>query len=113
MAASLVAVRCRLDVLGGQIAAEPTLGAFGAKLGHVLGRAAALARRGDDACAANDAGKARRRLKQVQTVLQHIAHRLGGLVARKRLDGSVRSSLIATISGLLTDVATLRQSPCP
>jgi hypothetical protein len=110
---SLAAVRCRLDALGGQIAADATLGSFRASLGRTLARATALARQGDEACAANDVSSAKRHVKRANRLLQNMAHRLSGLAARKRIDGSLRSSLLATIQGIRSEVAALRRSPCP
>jgi hypothetical protein len=109
---SLAAVRCHLEVLGGQIASDTSLGSFGSRLGRALDRAVALARQGDDACAADDGTTARRRMKQTQRLLQGMAHRLSGLTARRRLDGTMRSSLVATIRGIRVEVAALRPSPC-
>lgn len=109
---SLDDVRCRLDALGAQIAADATLGSFGPKLGSTLQRATALARQGDDACAANDVKTASRRMKQAQKLLQKMEHRLSDLTARKRLDATVRSSFIGMIHGLRSDVGALRKSPC-
>ena len=109
---SLADVRCRLDALGAQIATDATLGSFGPKLGSTLQRATALARQGDDACAANDVKTASRRMKQAQKLLQKMEHRLSDLTARKRLDATVRSSFIGTIHGLRSDVGALRKSPC-
>jgi hypothetical protein len=111
---SLALVRCRLDALGGEIAADGTaLGSLGSKLGRTLARATTLAGEGSDACATNDAKTASPRMKQTQQLLQKMAHRLRGLAARKRVDGSVRSSLIATIHGIQADVAVQRSHPCP
>jgi len=109
---SLADVRCRLDALGAHIAADATLGSFGPKLGSTLGRATALARHGDDACAANDVKTASRRMKQAQRLLQKMEHRLSGHTARKRVDATVRSDFIGTIHALWFDVSALRKSPC-
>ena len=110
---SLATVICRLDALGTDIAGDSiALGGIGSKLGHTLARATALAQQGDDACGSNDSKKASRRMKQTQKQLQNMAHRLRGLAARKRIDATVRSGLIATIQGIQSDVAALRSSPC-
>lgn len=105
-------VVCRLDALAGQIAGDAALGSYGSKLGRTLDRATGRARAGDAACTANDVKTASRRMKQTQKLLQKMARRLRGLAARKRLDDTVRSSLIATLQGILADVAALRRSPC-
>jgi hypothetical protein len=51
-------------------------------------------------------------MNQTQKLLRKMSHRLRGLAAQNRLDGAVRSALIATIDGLRTDVAALRRAPC-
>ena len=63
---TLAAVRCHLDALGAQIAADATLGSYGPKLASRLDRATAFARQGDEACASGDAKTASRRMKQAQ-----------------------------------------------
>jgi len=109
---SLDDVRCRLDALAAQLAADTTLGSFGPKLGGQLQRATGFAGQGGDACATNDVKTASRRMKQAQKLLQKMEHRLSGLSARKRLDATVRSGFIGTLHDLRTEVGALRKNPC-
>ena len=109
---TLAALRCHLDALGAQIAADATLGSYGPKLASTLDRATAFAGQGDEACVSGDAKTASRRMKQAQKLLQKMAHRLSGLTARKRLDGTVRSTFISAINGVRSEVGALRKSPC-
>jgi hypothetical protein len=109
---SLPAVRCRLDILAARIDGEAGLGKLRAKLAATLDRAVALAREAADACTAADTKKASRRMKQVQKLLQQMAHRLRGLAARKQVDAGLRAELLATIDSIRADVGALRRNPC-
>jgi hypothetical protein len=109
---SLAAVRCRLDILAARIDGETGLGKLRAKLASTLDRAIALAGEADAACTAADTKTASRRMKQVQKLLQNMAHRLRGLAARKQVDSGLRAELLATIDGIRSDVAGLRKHPC-
>jgi hypothetical protein len=110
---SLAAVRCRLDILAARIDAESRLGRLQAKLASTLARAITLAADAGDACSASDTKQASRRMKQVQKLLQQMAHRLRGLAARKQVDATLRADLLATIDSVRADVAALRKTPCP
>jgi hypothetical protein len=51
-------------------------------------------------------------MKQVQKLLQSMAHRLRGLAARKQVDAGLRAELLTTIDGIRSDVGGLRKHPC-
>jgi hypothetical protein len=110
---SLDAIRCRLDIMAARIADEDGLGKLRAKLAATLERATALAGEADTSCAGGDTKTASRRMKQVQKLLQNMAHRLRGLAARKQVDAGLRADLLAIIDGIRSDVGAVRTNPCP
>lgn len=109
---SLAAVRCQLDVLSARIAGESGLGTLGPKLAATLARAVTLDGQADAACIGSEAKTASRRMKQVQKLLQNMAHRLRGLAARKHVDATLRADLLQTIAQIRGDVTVLRRKPC-
>jgi cell division septation protein DedD len=109
---SLDAVRCRLGILAARIADENGLGKLQSKLASTLERATGLADEAKTACDGGDTKTASRRMKQIQKLLQNMAHRLRGLAARKHVDAGLRADLLAIIDGVRSDAGALRRNPC-
>src|SRR5258706_1943900 len=86
---SLAAVRCRLDILKAEITGEALLGSYQSKLSGTLARAIPLAQQAADACGKGDTKTASRRMKQTESLLKKMSHRLSSLSAPKNIDGTV------------------------
>lgn len=109
---TLAALQCRLTALVAEIDGTAGLGSYQGKLSQTLKRVVPLADEAATACSAGDTRTAGRRMKQVQTLLEHMSHRLHGLSARKRLESLLRAGIIQAIDEVHTDAGALRKHPC-
>jgi parallel beta-helix repeat protein/predicted outer membrane repeat protein len=107
-------ILCRFESLLALVNGSPGLGAYGPKSTATLQQGHDRAKEARDFCASSDAKHAKKRLKQVKRALIQYAHRLNGLSARKKLDPTVRSEVLAPVQPLEADVGSLRSTmSCP
>jgi hypothetical protein len=94
--------------------ASPGLGAFGSKSAATLQKGLDLAKEARDFCTHSDPKHAKQRLKQVKRTVIQYAHRLSGLPARKKIDATLRATVLAPAKPLEADIGTLRSRvSCP
>ena len=111
---TFASILCRLEALLVRVNAESGLGAFQPKLAATLTKARDRTVQARDFCCDADGKHARQRLKQVLRQVIQYAHRLSGHPARKKLDPTLRTELLAPAEPLETDLRSLRNAlGCP
>src|SRR5262249_8585818 len=94
--ATFASILCRLDALAARVQGESGLGSFQSKLANSLATARS---RTEDAESLCDAGaknpkKTKKRLQEAGKAVSQYVHRLAGLRARKKLDGTLRTGFL-------------------
>ncbi len=114
---TFASILCRLDALATRVQGESGLGNFQSKLANSLGTARSRTADAQTLCAANaknDAKKAKKRLQQGGKAALQYVHRLAGLAARKKLDGTLRTDLLHAGQAIAPDLQSLRAHlQCP
>src|SRR5262249_53750613 len=112
-APTFVSIDCQLDALIARLAAEP-LGALAPKLMHSLETAKTKKVDAEGLCRESNLKKTKKRLQQVARALGQFLHRLSALAARKKLDPTLRGSLLDDGRPIQTNVKSLRDGvSCP
>jgi hypothetical protein len=110
-------ILCRLDALAARVQGDSGLGSFQSKLANSLGTARSRTADAQSLCEANgknDAKKAKKRLQEGGKAVSQYVHRLAGLPARKKLDGTLRTDLLQGGQAIAPDLQSLRaQLQCP
>lgn len=111
---TFASIICRFEGLLALVNASPGLGAFGSKSAATLQKGLDRATEARDFCTHSDGKHAKQRLKQVKRAAIQYAHRLSGLSARKKIDSTLRASVLAPVKPLETDVDARRSKmSCP
>ena len=114
--ATFASILCRLDALAARVQSESGLGSFQSKLANSLGTARS---RTEDAQSLCDAGakngkKTMKKLQEAGKAVAQYVHRLAGLRARKKLDGTLRTDFMQAGKAIAPDLSSLRAHvQCP
>ena len=114
--ATFASILCRLDALAVRVQSESGLGSFQSKLANSLGTARS---RTEDAQSLCDAGakngkKTMKKLQEAGKAVAQYVHRLAGLRARKKLDGTLRTDFMQAGKAIAPDLSSLRAHvQCP
>jgi hypothetical protein len=115
--ATFASILCRLDALAARVHSESGLGSFQSKLAKSLGTARSRTADAQSLCDANGkncAKKAKKRLQEAGKAVTQYVHRLAGLPARKKLDGTLRTDFLQAGQAIAPDLRTLRgHLQCP
>jgi len=108
--ATFASILCRLDALAARVQSESGLGSFQSKLANSLGTARS---RTEDAQSLCDAGakngkKTMKKLQEAGKAVAQYVHRLAGLRARKKLDGTLRTDFMQAGKAIEPDLSSLR-----
>jgi hypothetical protein len=115
--ATFASILCRLDALAARVQGESGLGSFQPKLAKSLATAQSRTAEAQSLCDANgknDAKKAKKRLREAGKAVSQYVHRLAGLAARKKLDGTLRTEFLQAGQAIAPDLQMLRADlQCP
>jgi hypothetical protein len=112
--ATFASIVCRLGALSTRVGTESGLGTFQPKLAQALATASAKIDGARSICATGNSKKGRAQLKQAVHALTQYLHRLSARGAKKKLDSSLRQSLLADGNAIKPDVSALKGAlTCP
>lgn len=112
--ATFDSILCRLDALAARVQGENGLGSFQSKLAKSLDTARSRAEDAQSLCDAKNAKKAKKRLQEAGKAVSQYVHRLAGLPARKKLDGTLRTDFLQAGQAIGPDLSSLRAHvQCP
>src|SRR5205085_4741595 len=107
-------IECRLGVLLADVNGASGLGTYQAKLAKNVATAQGRVADGTGLCRESNAKKTKKRLQQAGMAMTQFTHRLNGNAARKKLDGTLRQSLIDAATAIGSDLKTFRGAiACP
>jgi hypothetical protein len=114
--ATFASILCRLDALAARVQGASGLGSFQSKLAKSLDTARSRTEDAQSLCdaGAKNAKKTKKRLQEAGKALSQYVHRLAGLPARNKLDGTVRSDFLKAGQAIEPDLSSLRAHvQCP
>ena len=114
--ATFASILCRLDALAARVQSESGLGSFQSKLANSLGTARSRIEDAQSLCdaGANSAKKTMKKLQEAGKAVAQYVHRLAGLRARKKLDGTLRTDFMQAGKAIAPDLSSLRAHvQCP
>jgi hypothetical protein len=114
--ATFASILCRLDALAARVQGESGLASFQSKLANSLGTARSRIEDAQSLCdaGANSAKKTKKNLQEAGKAVSQYVHRLAGLRARKKLDGTLRTDLMQAGQAIAPDLNSLRAHvQCP
>jgi hypothetical protein len=108
--ATFASILCRLDALATHVQGESGLGSFQSKLANSLGTARSRAEDAQSLCdaGAKNANRTKKKLQEAGTAVAQYVHRLAGLRARKKLDGTLRTDFMQAGKAIEPDLSSLR-----
>jgi hypothetical protein len=114
--ATFASILCRLDALAARVQSESGLGSFQSKLANSLGTARSRTEDAQSLCdaGAKNAKKTKKNLQEAGKAVTQYVHRLAGLRARKKLDGTLRTDFMQAGKAIQPDLSSLRAHvQCP
>ena len=113
--ATFASILCRLDALAARVQGESDLGSFQSKLANSLATARSRTEDAQSLCdAGTNAKKTKKRLQEARKAVSQYVHRLAGLRARKKLDGTLRTDFVQGGQAIEPDLSSLRAHvQCP
>jgi uncharacterized repeat protein (TIGR03803 family) len=114
--ATFASILCRLDALAARVQGESGLGSFQSKLAKSLDTARSRTEDAQSLCdaGAKNAKKTKKRLQDAGKAVSQYVHRLAGLPARNKLDGTLRTEFLQAGQAIEPDLSSLRAHvQCP
>ena len=114
--ATFASILCRLDALAARVQGASGLGSFQSKLAKSLDTARSRTEDAQSLCdaGAKNAKKTKKRLQEAGKAVSQYVHRLAGLPARNKLDGTLRTEFLQAGQAIEPDLSSLRAHvQCP
>jgi hypothetical protein len=101
-------IECRLGLLLADVNGASGLGTYQTKLAKNVATAQGRLADGAGLCRESNVKKTKKRLQQAGKAMTQFTHRLNGNAARKKLDGTLRQSLVDAATAIGSDLKTFR-----
>jgi hypothetical protein len=107
---TFASILCRLDALAARVRGESGLGSFQSKLAKSLATARSRTEDAQSLCGAGakNGKKTKKSLQEAGKAVSQYVHRLAGLRARKKLDGTLRTDFVPAGQAIEPDLSSPR-----